>query len=162
MCVGIQPGSSPCRKGIQAPFPRHTHKMPGEIWPCSARSVAAAKASGSQAAGPKETSSASLGWGDWGRSPLCCPVPAFQRHSSIFPGFGGVSFPSYGAECSSLINSVPWSHWTRAGNCQMCQVLTNFFIRNTDLIFKPSPETKGCSVVLSLDCRENRSSLMRI
>lgn len=32
--------------------------------------------------------------------------PAFQRHSSVSPGFGDVPFPSYEAEWSSLINSV--------------------------------------------------------
>lgn len=50
-------------RGFRLPF-LGTHKMPGDIRLCSASSVAAAKAGGSQAAGPKETFSASPGWED--------------------------------------------------------------------------------------------------
>lgn len=54
-CVLAPSLSAPCAgRGFRLPF-LDMHKMPGDIRLCCARSVAAVKARGTQAAGPKET-----------------------------------------------------------------------------------------------------------
>lgn len=68
----------------------------------------------------------------------------------------------------SLINSVHSALITVNEGWQLSHVSSAdfflfFFLRGTQTWkdFKPSPETKGYSLVLSLDCRKNRS-LVRI
>lgn len=94
-------------RGFRLPF-LGTHKMPGDIRLCSARSAAAVKARGTRAAGPKKTFSASTGWKGRGRYHLCSSAACFPSDTpASFQGLTMHHFPGTrqrGVE--SLINSV--------------------------------------------------------